>query len=59
MKKSESGMVPISKLRGVSPAVRVALKVADLNTSSQLAAAGRLEGREFLGRQLPPWTCPA
>ena len=49
MKKSESGMVPISKLRGVSPAVRVALKVAHLNTSSQLlAAAGRLEGREFL-----------
>ena len=49
MKKSDSGMVPISKLRGVSPAVRVVLKGAHLNTSSQLlAAAGRLEGREFL-----------
>ena len=44
-------MLPISKLRGVAPSVRVALKTARINTCGQLlAAAARLDDREILAR---------
>ena len=44
-------MLPISKLRGVPPSVRVALKAARVNTIGQLlAAAARPHERELLAR---------
>jgi hypothetical protein len=42
-------MVAISKMRGVSPPIRVALKAVGINTSSRLlAVAARLEDRLIL-----------
>jgi hypothetical protein len=42
-------MLPISKLRGVPPEVRVALKAAHITTCSQLlTAAARFDNRETL-----------